>query len=142
MIEIIDNIWKYYEQGHWICITTNGFVKNNGECVMGRGIALQCKQKFPEFPKILGNFISENGNIVGVHQKYRIISFPVKHNWWEKGNLGLIEKSAYELSLIGSYIDNIFLTKPGCHNGKLDWKNVKPILEKYLNNNFIICDLN
>lgn len=36
-------------------ITTNLFVKKNGEAVMGRGIALEAIKRFPELPKINGD---------------------------------------------------------------------------------------
>lgn len=74
-----------------ICITTNGFVKNNGECVMGRGCAAQIKKMYPDFPKLVGNHIKSMGNIPFVGQPLdngfylsrrlkgtRIVSFPVK----------------------------------------------------------------
>lgn len=64
-----------------ICITTNGFVKNNGDGVMGRGIALQFSKLIPSLPTLLGNHIKTNGNVVGVLTSYDgtdIISFPVK----------------------------------------------------------------
>jgi len=40
MIELDDvDMWTLYEKHEWatFCITTNGFVKRNGEAVMGRG---------------------------------------------------------------------------------------------------------
>ena len=33
-----------------IAITTNGFVKATGECVMGRGCALTAKRLYPQLP--------------------------------------------------------------------------------------------
>lgn len=142
MKEIYDDIWKYHNQESYICITINGFVKANGQAVMGKGIAYQCKQRYPEFSKLLGNAIIKNGNIVNLFNNYHIITIPVKHNWWEKGNLQLIEKSIKQLSEIRNNNNvKIYLTRPGCHNGKLNWKDVKPILEKYLDDNFIVCDL-
>jgi hypothetical protein len=142
MKEIYGDIWNYYNKENYICITTNGFIKNNGCAVMGRGIALQCSKKFPEFPKLLGDAIFKDGNIVHIFNKYHIITIPVKHNWYEKGDLFLIEESIKQLASIKNNNNvKIYLTRPGCHNGKLDWKDVKPILEKYLDDNFIICDL-
>ena len=35
----------------------------------------------------------------------------------------------------------IYLPKVGCGNGKLDWKNVELILDKYLDERFIVVDL-
>lgn len=64
-----------------ICITTNGFVKKDGTCVMGRGIARQAAKRWPDLPKILGNHIKQKGNVVGVlleESGTKIVSFPVK----------------------------------------------------------------
>lgn len=67
-----------------MCITTNGFVKTNGECVMGRGIAKAIQQYLPDIPKVLGKAIQHKGN--RVHLLYphvpdthpAVLSFPVK----------------------------------------------------------------
>lgn len=64
-----------------ICISTNGFVKSNGECVMGRGCAKEVAEFFPEIPKILGDRIKKYGNVVNKLRHYEgvaILSFPVK----------------------------------------------------------------
>lgn len=109
-----------------LCITTNGFVKRNGECVMGRGIAKQIKSYIPNISHDLGNSILNEGN--KVHLIYEetdnrpaIISYPVKpiskvctsHDdyvrhmkfnigdiiagWACKADISIIEKSAHEL---------------------------------------------
>ena len=76
----------------------------------------------------------------------KIVTFPVKYNWYEKADLDLIDRSARELKTLfpegSSGLDPIYLVRPGCMNGKLDWEDVKPVLEKYLNNNFIIVERN
>jgi len=69
------------EQADAICITTNGFVKKNGENVMGKGCAKAASLIFPELPKILGDKILMYGN--NVHELIKnnnttILSFPVK----------------------------------------------------------------
>ena len=145
MQEITGNIWDYHRKGHWIVIPTNSTVKSNGECVMGRGLALQVKQKYPRVPKLLGKAILDNGNIVHDDGDNGLIFFPVKHNWYEKANLELIEQSIQELvelfdTAIVDYPIPIYLPRVGCGNGKLDWKDVKLILEKYLDDRFVIVD--
>jgi hypothetical protein len=61
-------------------ITTNGFVKNNGEAVMGRGCARQAAERYLGLKKILGGKIREQGNrvILIVNQGLALVSFPVK----------------------------------------------------------------
>ena len=64
-----------------LVITTNGFRKSNGECVMGRGIAKQIADAVPALPKRLGELIGAHGNVVhylGDHQGIALVSFPVK----------------------------------------------------------------
>jgi len=64
-----------------ICITTNGFVKRNGEAVMGRGCASQAKKKFPGIALELGKNIKTVGNLpthLITTEDYRIFSYPVK----------------------------------------------------------------
>ena len=142
------DIWEFHEEGYPICITTNGYVKiKTSECVMGRGIALQAKQKYSSLPYLIGDAVLRLGNRVHYFEGFNLFSFPVKHNWWEKADPILIEESLY--SLIGhvstSKIDKVFLPKPGCHNGKLDWKTqVEYIFDRHLKNNnkIFVCDLN
>lgn len=64
-----------------VCITTNGFVKSNGECVMGRGCALKAAQLNPEIPRTLGKFLTLYGNRVFVVDRNNgvdLVTYPVK----------------------------------------------------------------
>ena len=66
-----------------VCITTNGDVTSSGRAVMGRGCALEAKQRFPYLDLVLGQHLQHNGNTAAIllHNKKRglyIISFPVK----------------------------------------------------------------
>jgi hypothetical protein len=142
MIEIFDDIWNYHEQGNIIVITTNGTIKDNGSAVMGRGMALDANKKYPGIKHRLGKNLKTCGNHVFGYWDLKLITFPVKYNWWEKADLLLIERSTIELVQLVKNIktQNIYMTRPGCANGKLDWKDVKPILEKYLDNKFIIVE--
>ena len=121
-----------------LCITTNGTVRKDGACVMGRGIALAIQNYFPRINYYLGQLIKQNGNIVQVihvtEKGTTIIAFPVKHNWWEKADLSLIKESCHQLiKLIDKKkLTSILLPRPGCGNGKLDWKEVKPEIELIL----------
>lgn len=138
MIDFHGDIWKYYAYPtDIICLTTNGFVKNNGDAVMGRGNALEATRNIPGIAHLLGSYIKKNGNVAGMMQtspeEDGVFIFPVKHNWWERADLLLIVQSAIRLReyAIGAS-DYIFhLPRPGVGNGKRDWETeVKPILEK------------
>lgn len=147
MIIKIGDIWKLQSRYTPICITTNGFVKNNGECVMGRGIALQAKQRYPELPLKLGTLLKRHGNQVYYFGEYSLFTFPTKHNWFEDSDINLIDISATQLLnqlLIYKHITTIYITKAGCANGRLSWEDtVKPVLiNKFTDNsNIIVCDI-
>lgn len=132
MIEVGGNLWDYLDQPFcMICITTNGTVKRDGSCVMGRGCALEAAKRIPGIAQILGKKIRDTGN--SVHWiKDTLWSFPVKHNWWEKADLVLIKQSVRELTAIATseaYKHNTFvLPRPGCGNGHLLWEDVRPLL--------------
>lgn len=143
MIEQIGNLWDFHRLGEWVVITTNGYVKRDGSAVMGRGCALECKNKFPGFDKQLGHYIRSYGNLVFPFHDQRIITFPVKHKWWEIADLYLIESGLQQLyfQLENLNINKIYMPKPGCGNGKLNWESqVKPLCEKYLDDRFIVVD--
>lgn len=136
MLEFNGNIWDH-KQDH-ICIPTNGSVKASGECVMGRGLAFQAKQKVPGIALQIGAAIKAHGNHFCVIGYY--CAFPVKHRWWEKADPALIAQSARELRDIAErYPTKIFsLPRPGCGNGGLRWLEVRPMLVGLPNNIHIV----
>lgn len=147
MKEELGNIWRKRSNTTPVCITTNGFVKNNGECVMGRGVALQAKTMFgTQLALDIGNAIHKHGNIPVFLTEYNIITFPVKHNWWEQADIELIEQSAKHIVEIfneNDYISTIYTIRPGCANGRLSWvATVKPVLTNIFTDNSGIIIIN
>lgn len=137
MKEIIGDLWTFENK----CITTNGMLTKQGLAIMGKGIALEARLRHPDLPYILGQLIKEKGNHV-YFLKIGYISFPTKNDWKNNSSLELIERSCIELiDLVNDpwyQITEVVLPKPGCGNGGLDWKVVKPILEKYLDDRFSV----
>jgi len=153
-----------------LCITTNGYIKKDRTLVMGAGVAKQAKQIWPLISYTLGQLVIHNGNkvqlitsvdkdngnfdhhfriTIGEFKKLRegiklLISFPVKHNWWEDADLELIDKSCKELKVIMDKYElkKVILPKPGCGNGRLRWKVVKLVLDRYFktDNRLFIID--
>jgi len=76
------NLWNFSPEIYYRVITTNGNIKNNGEAVMGKGIALQAKERYPGLPSLLANHIKKCGNVISISPDYKIITFPTKNNWW------------------------------------------------------------
>lgn len=147
MIEVTGNLWTYPADVR--VITTNGTIKNNGECVMGRGCALEATKLIPGIAKGLGRLIKDHGNHCHILTKDGdfgkgtwLVSFPVKHNWYEPADINLIRRSAEELiDLIDPIYPNdeghvIVLPRPGCGNGRLLWEDVSRTLELILDDRF------
>ena len=146
MKEVKSDIWEY--PSDYKCITINGALRKNGTGVMGAGIALEAKLRYPDVEKTLGEHIKENNGKVRLCMLgHRLIGFPTKHHFIERNSdILLIKKSARELKRLKKLLPKnttIALTRPGCKNGHLEWKTVKPILEKILkSDDFIIVDTN
>jgi hypothetical protein len=81
MLESRGNILDLVGRVDAVCITTNGFIKKNGEAVMGKGCAKAAAERWPQLPAILGNLITEHGNRVFrllTVDRTEILSYPVK----------------------------------------------------------------
>lgn len=116
---------------------------NTVNCVgiMGKGIALQFKQRFPD------NFVAydrsckagevqpgrmmvfETGMMV--NPKY-IVNFPTKRHWKGKSKIKDIENglSALIEEVKRLKIKSIAVPPLGCGNGGLDWSDVRPLIER------------
>lgn len=147
MRELVGDLWALPAGAR--CITTNGIVKSNGEAVMGAGVALSAKQRYPDLPRVLGRLIRQFGNhvhYVGYRDNVHLYSFPTKNDWRDPSDPELIERSARELRGILlpdlERIHPVVMTRPGCGNGGLDWAAVRPIMEKELpEDEFVIVEL-
>ena len=119
--------------------------------VMGKGIALQFKNMFPNNFKLysiacknkelkVGQLlVTEEDSLLG--GKQIIINFPTKNNWRLPSEYEYIETGLIELAKLikAENIKSIAIPPLGSGNGGLDWNRVKPLLEKHLNN--LDCDI-
>jgi O-acetyl-ADP-ribose deacetylase (regulator of RNase III) len=115
----------------------------NTEGVMGKGIALEFKESFPEnfklYKKACDRGEIETGKMFLTHTnrldnpKY-IINFPTKKHWKNPSKIEYIKEGLKDLEkVINEYkIDSIAIPPLGCGNGKLNWKDVKPLIENTL----------
>lgn len=136
------NLWNFHSLGP-VCITTNGIIKKDGELVMGAGIALQAKNRFPELPRKLAELVGKYGNRVFYLSTVRVFSFPTKDHWRDKSELGLIEQSSKQLVEIcdRTGINQVYLPKPGCANGGLSWDDVNQLISQILDDRFTVTML-
>ena len=146
MREIHGNFWDQKAEAY--VITTNGTVRSDGQCVMGRGIAFEAKNRFTGLARAIGKRIKDTGNkVYCMGEWYRadgaafnILTFPVKHQWHETADVDLITQSFAELLLETSGYQSIVIVRPGCGNGGLLWKDILPIAKQFLNDRFVVVE--
>lgn len=137
MKEASGDLWTF--DAEFRCVTTNGVVTKYG-LVMGAGVALQAKQRYPHLPEQLGRMVGEIGNFPFLFEQERIITIPTKWHWREKSSLNLIVCSIHKLvELVNDFeINSVVMTRPGCGNGQLSWEVVKAEIEKLLDDRFTV----
>ncbi len=133
-----------YKTGNLLDASVHALVNTvNTIGVMGKGIALQFKNAFPENAKAytdavregkvkLGQVLIVPVNPIGT-VKY-IVNFPTKGHWRYPSKLSWIKSGLQDLKqkIVETNITSIALPPLGCGNGGLDWNEVKPVIEKTL----------
>lgn len=117
-------------------------IVNTVNCVgvMGKGIALQFRNKWPENNRAyeaackagevrLGRmFVFDSGGLVRPNY---IINFPTKNHWRGKSSLESIREGLKDLveQVKRLRIRSIAVPPLGCGNGGLEWSDVRPLIE-------------
>jgi hypothetical protein len=190
MQELVADLWELSKTFDAVCVTTNGTLRKNGSGIMGKGVALEAKQRggglnskgHSWMEALLGASIKKRGNVpcslgwtmwsdnpadpdnnpseptkiqpwrwepgcgTSRPEWYKaphvceVWTLPTKNDWRDAADLALIEAS---IKLLVEAVDamgykKIALTRPGCGNGGLSWEQVKPVLEKYLDDRFYV----
>ena len=114
---------------------------NTVNCVgiMGKGIALEFKKKFPEMFQDYVERCERKEVKPGVPYVYKtlfppqIVNFPTKDHWKSVSRITHIE-SGLQL-LVSQYkswgITSLAIPPLGCGNGQLEWKAVGPLIYQY-----------
>jgi hypothetical protein len=138
MLEAVGDIWAE-RWGAVIAITTSGSLARNGRAVIGRGVARQALAYYPDLAETLGRILAEWGN--HVHDLGNgLVSFPVEETAWSLPDLRIIARSAEELRSLADRRgwSRIVVPRPGCGGGGLGWQQVRPLLEPWLDQRFIV----
>ena len=107
--------------------------------VMGKGIALAFKQRYPEmfqrYKTTCEKHLLTIGKLMLFYEAdHWLLLFPTKENWRNPSKLEYIEKGL--MKFVSTYaekgINSIAFPRLGCGNGELNWNDVKPLMEKYL----------
>lgn len=127
----------------------------NCKGVMGKGLALQAKQKWPKMFEIYKSFCEgacpsypdglEPGGVVCIqHVPNKFIAcLATKDDWKNPSKLEWVEKGLKELVVMSMKINfcHIAIPRIGCGLGGLDWCDVKPIVYRVFENTPITVDL-
>jgi O-acetyl-ADP-ribose deacetylase (regulator of RNase III)/uncharacterized protein YwgA len=114
---------------------------NTVNCVgiMGKGIALEFKKRFPEMFKDYAERCERKEVKPGVPYLYKtlfppqIINFPTKDHWKSVSRIADIERGLQLLVTHNKEWGVTLLAIPplGCGNGQLEWKAVGPLIYRY-----------
>lgn len=113
--------------------------------VMGKGLALQFKQKFPTNYKIYKEACKNQTIDIGklllvdesnLERKKFIINFPTKKHWRNSSKIEYIEEGLKDLVRIieTQSFESMAIPALGCGLGGLEWESVKLLIEKQLGN--------
>ena len=119
--------------------------------VMGKGIALQFREAFPEnycvYRKACKNnsfhvgeiLVTEDDNLISGHKI--IMNFPTKDHWRMPSEYSYIASglAALKKAISQRHIKSIAIPPLGSNNGGLDWARVKVMIEDALND--LDCDV-
>lgn len=134
-----------YTTGDMLSAETEALVNTvNTVGVMGKGIALQFKDQYPnnfaayhaackaKQVEVGKMFVFEEQPMIG--DKKIIINFPTKKDWKHKSKIEYVESGLKDLAKVieERRIKSIAMPPLGCGNGGLDWEGVKVLIEKYL----------
>lgn len=108
--------------------------------VMGKGIALQFKEAYPnnyilyrkackdKLVRVGSMFITQEQNVYGINKI--IVNFPTKTTWRKPSEYSYIEMGLKDLKdkILEYHIESIAIPPLGSHNGGLDWNIVKQMI--------------
>ena len=138
MLERVGDLFSY--PGEWVGIPTNGKrYYNSGYAVMGAGVALSAKNRYPGIDRVLGFLLHTKGNhvhLLGCWDNRLVFNIPTKEHHQDGSPIELIVQSCTELREL--YLDcdhkprQVLLPRLGCGHGRLEWEDVRPAISKVL----------
>ncbi|WP_370060179.1 type II toxin-antitoxin system antitoxin DNA ADP-ribosyl glycohydrolase DarG [Neptunomonas phycophila] len=134
----------HYTQGNLLEANVDALVNTvNTVGVMGKGIALMFKERFPNNMQTYAKackagevvtgkmFVTQTGELMGPQW---IVNFPTKQHWRAKSKMEWIEDGLADLRrfIVENNVRSIAIPPLGTGNGGLTWHDVKPKIEQTL----------
>ncbi|MFY0664302.1 MAG: macro domain-containing protein [Natronospirillum sp.] len=135
-----------YRQGDLLEADVEALVNTvNTVGVMGKGIALMFKKRFPVNMNAYSQackqgqvhigqmFVTETGELMGPRW---IVNFPTKQHWRDSSQMEWIETGLQDLRrfIVQEQVNSIAIPALGAGNGGLNWDDVKHRIEDVLGN--------
>lgn len=134
----------HYTQGNLLEANVDALVNTvNTVGVMGKGIALMFKERFPQNMQAYAKackagevvtgrmFVTQTGELMGPRW---IVNFPTKQHWRAKSQMEWVEDGLLDLRrfIVEHQVRSIAIPPLGAGNGGLEWLAVKPKIEQAL----------
>ena len=108
--------------------------------VMGAGLALEFKKRYPKMFDEYKHLCNTGSLGVGKLHSFRaddclIVNFPTKDHWKNDSKMEYIEAGLRVLRprmITWDSSTTCAMVRLGCGIGKLDWNDVRPLIEKHL----------
>src|SRR6202035_2563890 len=116
--------------------------------VMGKGVALSFKRRFPQMfrdyvARCKARSVRPGEPYLFASNGRQIVNFPTKDDWKRNSRLDYIESGLAHLrAKLGEWhVRSMAMPALGCGNGGLDWRDVKPLIERYLGDQEITIEV-
>lgn len=106
---------------------------------MGKGVAQQAAQRYPQLADLLGNHLRMNGNHVAFFAP-DIVTLPTKEHWRDPSPWSLVQRSLQELVALTNIQEwqQVVLPPPGCGLGGLQWSQIEADCQQLLDDRFLV----
>lgn len=139
MKAIVGDLWAV--EADFRGIPTNPDVDSDLLAIMGTGVALQAKTRFPDVAKVLGKFIISFGSRVQPLHLAGLFAFPVKERWFKRASKATIARSVKELTKLAKENSDKTFALPlvGTGAGDLRPEEVWPLLKGLPDNVIVVA---
>ena len=143
MLVATGNLWRYHRT-HWIVVPTNvGWKLSDGCNIMGKGVALDARRRFPELPIWYADACKTRPRTMKMvlYMPGRLILLPTKRfnekepwlSWQSPSEFDYVESQVAYMAQQNDLAWNLNIAMPmvGCGCGGLDAAQVEKMIGRY-----------
>lgn len=147
MNQIVGDLFELFDTGDYdaIVIPVNATLDRNQELVMGAGVALAAKERWPWLPTASATRTDWPVYTFRIPKTEKfIVHFRTKKHWRTPSTEDMVRKSAAALRRWVDYkgvVSQVVMPRVGCGLGGLAWIDVERILKNYLDERFYVVEM-